>query len=94
MVAEGSVDEEELSHSVKAVAGQTLLCHKPRRVDRPPFAVFLISRRGGRVVECTALEMRRGGNSTGGSNPSLSATSNPLKSLKMLLTLRSSATIP
>jgi hypothetical protein len=25
------------------------------------------------VVECTALEMRRGGNSTGGSNPSLSA---------------------
>ena len=32
------------------------------------------SRRGGRVVDCTALEMRRGGNSTGGSNPSLSAT--------------------
>lgn len=26
------------------------------------------------MVECTALEMRRGGNSTGGSNPSLSAT--------------------
>ena len=25
------------------------------------------------MVECTALEMRRGGNSTGGSNPSLSA---------------------
>jgi hypothetical protein len=31
------------------------------------------SRRGGRVVECTALEMRHGGNSIGGSNPSLSA---------------------
>jgi hypothetical protein len=26
------------------------------------------------VVECTALEMRHGGNSIGGSNPSLSAT--------------------
>ena len=32
------------------------------------------------MVECTALEMRRGGNSTGGSNPSLSAT----KSLLLL----------
>jgi hypothetical protein len=31
------------------------------------------SRRGGRVVECTALEMRHRGNSIGGSNPSLSA---------------------
>ena len=31
------------------------------------------SRRGGRVVDCTALEMRHGGNSIGGSNPSLSA---------------------
>ena len=30
-------------------------------------------RRGGRVVECTALEMRHRGNSIGGSNPSLSA---------------------
>jgi hypothetical protein len=39
----------------------------------PPFGGVFISRRGGRVVECTALEMRRGGNSTGGSNPSLSA---------------------
>lgn len=37
-------------------------------------------RRGGRVVECTALEMRHGGNSIGGSNPSLSAN-HPLKSL-------------
>ena len=30
--------------------------------------------RGGRVVECTALEMRHTGNRIGGSNPSLSAT--------------------
>ena len=30
-------------------------------------------RRGGRVVECVALEMRSTGNRTGGSNPSLSA---------------------
>ena len=30
-------------------------------------------RRGGRVVECVALEMRSTGNCTGGSNPSLSA---------------------
>ena len=33
-----------------------------------------ISRRDGRAVECTALEMRHRGNSIGGSNPSLSAT--------------------
>ena len=32
------------------------------------------SRRGGRVVECTALEMRRGCKLTVGSNPTLSAT--------------------
>ncbi len=31
-------------------------------------------RRGGRAVECTALEMRHTGNRIGGSNPSLSAT--------------------
>jgi hypothetical protein len=31
-------------------------------------------RRGGRVVECTALEMRHTGNRIGGSNPSLSAS--------------------
>ena len=32
-------------------------------------------RRGGRVVECTALEMRHGCKPIGGSNPSLSASS-------------------
>ena len=31
-------------------------------------------RRGGRAVECTALEMRHTGNRIGGSNPSLSAS--------------------
>ena len=31
-------------------------------------------RRGGRVVECTALEMRRAGDGTQGSNPCLSAS--------------------
>ena len=31
------------------------------------------NRKDGRVVECIALEMRRRGDSTGGSNPSLSA---------------------
>jgi hypothetical protein len=39
------------------------------RAPRPPFG-----RRGGRVVECTALEMRHTGNRIGGSNPSLSAS--------------------
>jgi hypothetical protein len=33
--------------------------------------------RGGRVVECTALEMRHTGNRIGGSNPSLSAPGKP-----------------
>ena len=33
-----------------------------------------LARRGGRVVECTALEMRHTGNRIEGSNPSLSAT--------------------
>jgi hypothetical protein len=35
--------------------------------------LMLLLRRGGRVVECTALEMRHTGNRIGGSNPSLSA---------------------
>ena len=36
--------------------------------------MHLILRRGGRVVECAALEMRYTGNRIEGSNPSLSAT--------------------
>src|SRR4051812_19134959 len=61
----------------EGVAADAMLCHKPPRVDQPaPARVSVsISRRDGRVVECTALEMRHGGNSIGGSNPSLSATS-------------------
>jgi hypothetical protein len=43
------------------------------------------SRRGGRVVECTALEMRHTGNRIGGSNPSLSATLNR-RSFRLQLT--------
>ena len=35
---------------------------------------FFSDRRGGRVVECGGLENRCGGDSTGGSNPPLSAT--------------------
>ena len=35
---------------------------------------FFSQRRGGRVVECGGLENRCGGDSTGGSNPPLSAT--------------------
>jgi hypothetical protein len=35
---------------------------------------MLLLWRGGRVVECTALEMRHTGNRIGGSNPSLSAS--------------------
>lgn len=41
--------------------------------------------RGGRVVECTALEMRHRCKPIGGSNPSLSATAKPLKLLKYRL---------
>jgi hypothetical protein len=37
------------------------------------FAFRTLVWRGGRVVECTALEMRHTGNRIGGSNPSLSA---------------------
>ena len=40
----------------------------------PPMADHT-PRRGGRVVECTALEMRHGCKPIGGSNPSLSAKS-------------------
>src|SRR6185312_14923167 len=50
----------------------------PARLDNDcRFGLFQAlprSRRGGRAVECTALEMRHTGNRIGGSNPSLSAT--------------------
>jgi hypothetical protein len=38
------------------------------------FRSVMAVRRGGRVVECTALEMRHRCKPIGGSNPSLSAT--------------------
>jgi hypothetical protein len=56
---------------------------RPACLDRSPscrkralsaLCLALRPRRGGRVVECTALEMRHTGNRIGGSNPSLSAS--------------------
>ena len=44
------------------------------KYTRDPQGPASIVRRGGRVVECTALEMRHTGNRIGGSNPSLSAS--------------------
>ncbi len=44
---------------------------RPDRTGLPRFGAF---RRGGRVVECTALEMRHRCKPIGGSNPSLSAS--------------------
>src|SRR6185369_8104358 len=44
------------------------------RPDRGRQAARFGARRGGRVVECTALEMRHRCKPIGGSNPSLSAT--------------------
>ncbi len=54
-----------------------------------------VPRRGGRAVDCTGLENRRGGNSTGGSNPSLSANSgrNKIHS-RVLLRIRPSLEPP
>ena len=40
---------------------------------RKKYLLLQRKRKDGRVVECIALEMRRRGDSTGGSNPSLSA---------------------
>ncbi len=44
-------------------------------------------RRGGRAVECTALEMRHGRKSIGGSNPSLSARHHEHHSLVVFLAM-------
>ena len=54
--------------------GQTGYAIYAAVIDQRRFAPLSFSRRGGRVVECTALEMRHRGDSIGGSNPSLSAT--------------------
>lgn len=53
--------------------GQLLASQAPPLYPAPDRANEAL-RRGGRVVECVALEMRSTGNCTGGSNPSLSAT--------------------
>src|SRR6516162_8806621 len=49
-------------------------CGSCSKYTRDPQGPASILRRGGRVVECTALEMRHTGNRIGGSNPSLSAS--------------------
>ena len=53
------------------------LARPARSFDRPVPPI----RRGGRVVECTALEMRRACKGTVGSNPTLSAIHFPNHSL-------------
>jgi hypothetical protein len=52
-----------------------LAAHVPVRLEKPLArpSVLTAPRRGGRVVECTALEMRRAWKGTVGSNPTLSA---------------------
>ena len=53
-----------------------IIGYRPLFVDQTgaPAPLKGASRRGGRVVECTALEMRRTREGTQGSNPCLSAT--------------------
>ena len=53
------------------VSGRTSLDHSQAVTGSVPMERLL--RRGGRVVECTALEMRFTGNRNVGSNPTLSA---------------------
>ena len=63
------LDDERLNHRVEVVSG--VLEKECSEVLKD----FFRQRRGGRVVEGGGLENRCGGNSTEGSNPSLSATS-------------------
>ena len=63
----------EFSRRAPCLACQPRLLHAPTTGAYPP---IWPSRRGGRVVECTALEMRHRCKPIGGSNPSLSATMN------------------
>ena len=58
------------SSSAPCLARHPRLEHAPTTGPRPDLGAF---RRGGRVVECTALEMRHRCKPIGGSNPSLSA---------------------
>src|SRR6202007_252657 len=57
-------------HSAACLVRHPRLEHGP---NRGGFAPDLAPWRGGRVVECTALEMRHRCKPIGGSNPSLSA---------------------
>jgi hypothetical protein len=58
--------------SAKAWANGLASCRQPPRPGGP-HSVRRASRRGGRVVECAALEMRFTGDGNVGSNPTLSA---------------------
>ena len=53
--------------------GASFDMHRTRFQAQPRKSGFTGGRRGGRVVECTALEMRHACKGIGGSNPSLSA---------------------
>src|SRR5580700_6699176 len=57
-----------------AARSTAALCLAATTAKYPRCRSNLRLRRGGRVVECTALEMRHTGNRIGGSNPSLSAS--------------------
>src|SRR5207244_12022458 len=65
------------SRSTPCVACAPSLDNLASRTFGPPRP-----RRGGRVVDCTALEMRHTGNRIGGSNPSLSATTKKFAQLR------------
>jgi hypothetical protein len=64
-----------ICHSAPCLASRPRLEHGPDHGGSGPR--FGAPWRGGRVVECTALEMRHRCKPIGGSNPSLSAISTP-----------------
>ncbi len=57
--------------------GDAVPASTPRLLRRHPEDFRGFGRRGGRVVECTALEMRHTCKRIGGSNPPLSASQSP-----------------
>jgi tRNA(adenine34) deaminase len=61
------LDDPRLNHRVEVVSGVM------KEESALVLQDFFRQRRGGRVVECGGLENRCGGDSTGGSNPPLSA---------------------
>jgi hypothetical protein len=85
-VSEALADRQDVQAAAAARGSGRLrrAFKRPACLDRSPscrkralsaLCLALRPRRGGRVVECTALEMRHTGNRIGGSNPSLSARS-------------------